>query len=81
MSHSGHRSAVLDLRNEKGPFFRGVAKGWGPCRREEYLAYTLRVRSLSLFKTQETRDSSARSVPRNDNAIYFSESYLDADNH
>jgi hypothetical protein len=33
------------------------------------------VRNLSALGTQEKRDSSARSVPRNDNVLYFSVNY------
>ena len=34
------------------------------------------VRNLSVLETQEKRDSSARSVPRNDNVLSFSASWI-----
>jgi hypothetical protein len=40
----------------------------------EKLAYGVNpseARNLLLFKTQEKRDSPARSVPRNDSVLYF----------
>jgi hypothetical protein len=41
------------------------------CEKVAYGVIPSEARNLSLFKTQEKRDSSARSVPRNDIVLNF----------
>jgi hypothetical protein len=41
-------------------------------RKTQIVVIPSEARNLSWFKTQEKRDSSARSVPRNDNGLSFS---------
>jgi hypothetical protein len=46
--------------------------GFEACGNGTYFVIPSEARNLSLIKTQEKRDSSARSAPRNDKIVSFS---------